>query len=147
MGHIEVRQLNCNHSIASGAELAVTIPNLDSFVYLIQEPYVVHGCLKDAPRGVQVYTGGPNPKAAIYCSNDVKATFVQKYSDSEVTTCLITSPKYNFYIFSAYSDINNNYVPVKLQDLSDFCVSKNKELVGGIDTNAHSKKQCQRRHV
>ena len=55
-----------------------------------------------------------------------------------MTTCSITSPRYDFYICSAYSDINNNNIPVKLQELADFCVRKNKELVCGIDTNAHS---------
>ena len=81
-GLIKFRQINCNHSIAAAAKIVTDISVLDSFMYLVQEPYTVHGKLKDAPRGCNIYKGEElGVRAAIYCSRNIKSAFVGKYSD------------------------------------------------------------------
>ena len=91
-------------------------------MYLVQEPYTVHGRLKDAPRGYNIYKEeGLGVRAAIYCSRNIKAAFMGKYSNQDVVTVLVDVQGYQFYVCSAYSDINKDAVPEKLKELAEFC--------------------------
>jgi hypothetical protein len=112
----------------------------DSFICLIQEPYTYKSKIRLFPNQAKVYsTDHPEgPRACIVSSQDMDLWVVPKFTGRDITTCLWQTKKGRVYLSSVYCDILYPPISEELESLTDFCRISKKELVLGLDTNAHS---------
>ena len=132
-----IQQQNLHHSIAATLEVGA-IP--DS-IYLLQEPYYsTRG--KPGVRKPSNFFSKPRSRAAIYCSALKSFSFVQvqQFTDEDISVGIIEGGclKHPVIVASIYLDYNQPSILPLMEELIQFCTSKEMKLICGIDCNAHS---------
>ena len=91
----------------------------------------------DLKRAGKLFRYEKMARSAILVYNpNLDCTLVPQFSDHDTTTIQLENQ--NTYICSSYHDITAAAWPTILNDLANFCRSKNARLIIGADTNAHS---------
>jgi hypothetical protein len=92
--------------------------------------------------GIDVFReeSGGHVRSCILASRDMNLILVPQFSGKDITTCRWHDNLENkeVYLVSVYSDINEQYINQKLEELIQFCNDNSYELIAGIDSNAHS---------
>jgi len=143
MKFCDIWQINLQHSRSATDELVSrlrvrhTKPD-QSTIILVQEPFLNKGKVSGIDRSCKTMAFNDDPRAAIITYGLSNVWYVPKFSNRDVTTCVLESKGKMTYIVSAYLDINDNNINDKLVKIVEFCNANNHELIIGCDSNAHS---------
>ena len=120
----------CNGSMGIAEET-------NPLVALLQEPYTGGGDSSVViPRGVNKFCSGRNPRSLILTNNGLIKS--STFTDRDVVICEEhKNGKTTFYV-SVYWDINFYDIPKTFVEFMDYQVSKNNDIIIGMDANAHS---------
>ncbi|XP_011698269.1 PREDICTED: uncharacterized protein LOC105456145 [Wasmannia auropunctata] len=139
---IEVTQINLHHSKGASAILARHQSKMHTAISLMQEPWVVHGCVRGVAACGKLFRAPTEQRSRAYiavkgleacllpelCSRDLAAVEVMATGRIGGTKRLV--------ICSAYFPHGKEVPPPELVRLVDFC-QKEGLLVVGCDANAH----------
>ena len=101
--NLSVVQLNCHKSHAVMLNLKQNFSQ-SANLFLLQEPHVGKNGVSGLS-GFNVCSFGENPRAAIAARNDLHVWPDPLYSDSDMTTIIVTKKHMKVYVSSIYLDI------------------------------------------
>ena len=137
-------QINLQHCQAASYNLCDELDSLQTYIVLVQEPWICRGTIKGSPPTANKYIGvgrQGKPRACIYTSKDLDAWMLPQYSNADVVTISINNlqgiiPK--TVIFSSVYMAEENAAPPQIvEELTIYCKQNNLSLVIGCDANAH----------
>ena len=116
------------------------INNLESYIALITEPYCYKYKLSIPPKKSTIIptkrTG--QPRAAIFCSNNLLMTEIAQLSHRDMAVGLIKLDGKEVMIISLYCDIKTDPVPDFLKTALDYGEKRGYSILIAADSNAHS---------
>ena len=136
-----IHQINLHKSKLANLELFKQLEPLNNFVALTQEPHVYKGKITGMPRGLKSHLVGTDSRSCIIWPKKLNITPVTEFCSGDTVACLweIDSVlKTNLMLISAYWDILQTEVPVKLVSCIDYCLTHNIPYLCSMDSNAHS---------
>ena len=139
-----IRQINMQHCKTAAAHLSQQLTTLrQTYIYLLQEPYLYRGKIPGIPGGIaNSHIPGNDSRTAIVCSRNLNLWFCPQFSDRDLTVCYWKGPLDgggDIYLASAYMDIMaTGVVSAKLQGLVAHCEVTKTKLIICADTNSHS---------
>ncbi len=131
-------QWNLHHSTAATAELVKLFSEstCNQTIALVTEPHLVRNLhIGKLSHGIEVFSANCKPRAAIFAKN-INLWLCPSFTGRDVTTCLMKTGKKEYYIVSAYLDIEVNEIPVELLRL--LAQHGQKPIILGMDSNSHS---------
>ena len=104
----------------------------------LQEPYMWKGrCLGLPYACTKFHKKADRCRAAIVAPRGVDLWYMDQYSTTDLAVCTLKGKHKSIIIASLYCDITK-YIPQELQDLTQFCIQNNLDVIICADTNAHS---------
>ena len=99
-------QINLQHCQAASYNLCDELDSLQTYIVLVQEPWICRGTIKGSPPTANKYIGvgrQGKPRACIYTSKDLDAWMLPQYSIADFVTISINNlqgiiPKLQFFI-------------------------------------------------
>ena len=144
---MRVIQINLQHSKAATAVLQNQLLNDQVDIALIQEPYIVRGRVRGLEaKGVNVfYDSAPEaPRTCIAFNNDLKLQPLLEYSSKDLTTVSLMTEGGEcggeICVSSAYLPYDSVEPATNslLDRLTKSCLHNHKQLIVGMDANAHN---------
>jgi hypothetical protein len=138
---LKILQINLHKSICATSTLQQYIRELDIYILLIQEPYLIDGKVKLFFLCYQIFQSGDNPKAAIVINpKKVKAMIINKYCDEYTVWCIINFNGVNHHFFSVSMPPNDSKPVSEILDNITTVINilKPQYLIMDGDTNAKS---------
>lgn len=138
-----IAQINLQHSKAATAYLCRTLAEVQTKIYLIQEPYFHKGIKGLDLRWGRVVSGNGDSRSrtCLYASNDVDLVPLPQFCNTDIATALVTvdrgSRKLSFICCSLYLPYDGCPNPPVVDDLLSFCRRENFPVLIGMDANAH----------
>ena len=136
-------QINLQHSKAATAELVKRLEVTDhaaTTVVLVQEPWLVKGkvCGFGGVTDLKVLHVGKTARAMIIFKGTCDVWLVPEFSGNDICTAVMKTDCSEVFFTSVYCDIKMAIKNDTLSNLTNFCNVNSKELVLGVDSNAHS---------
>ena len=137
-------QINLQHCQAASYNLCNELRNLQTYIVMVQEPWICRGTIKGSPPSANRYVGvgrGGRPRACIYTSKDLDTWLLPQYSNADIVTVSVNNlqgiiPKTVIFT-SAYMAEENTAPPQLVEEITAYCNLNNLPLVLGCDANAH----------
>ena len=137
-------QINLQHCQAASYNLCVELGSLQTYVVMVQEPWIYRGTIRGSPPAVSKHVGcgrQARPRACVYTSADLDAWMLPQYSNADVVTVSINNLQgivAKTVIFSSVYMAEENSAPPRIvEELVVYCNQNNLPLVLGCDANAH----------
>lgn len=141
---MKIIQINLQHCKAASALLSKRLIEDNIDIALIQEPWLYKGSI----RGIRCTKGSiyrpcnENPRSCIFAKDWVNALLYTEHCSRDVTTIHTTmeeaGERKTIIISSAYLPYEDSDPPsTTVRDLVTHCEDNGKELIMGIDANAH----------
>jgi ribonuclease HI len=133
-----VLQINLHHSVAATTELSKRTEHMETFVALVQEPWIVKGGIRGlSKRGLHSY-GGPKPRACILASPNLRLWELPQFSDRDCMAVNIKWRDTEAILASVYMADDGSPLPSQaVVALVAHCENKGLPLIIGCDSNAH----------
>jgi ribonuclease HI len=136
-------QINLQHGKAATAFLCRTLAEMQTNIYLIQEPYFHKGIKGlDSKWGRVICGDGESRKrACLYINNCIDAVQLPQFSNNDMATAIVTVDrkdlKVKFICCSLYLAYDEDPCSPLLLDLLSFSRVENIPILIGMDANAH----------
>ena len=137
-------QINLQHCQAASYNLCVELGSLQTYIVMVQEPWVYKGAIKGSPPAASKHVGCgrlDRPRSCIYTSADLDAWMLPKYSNADIVTVSVNNLQgivAKTVVFSSvYMAEENTAPPQIVEELVAYCNQNNLPLVIGCDANAH----------
>ena len=139
----ECWQINMQHSKAATAELVKRLQDTPTdalTIVLMQEPWINGGKMRGLGglTGMKALHVGKTARAGLIFKGNGHVWLVPEFSSNDICTAVLKTDSSEVYFASVYCDINMAIKNELLINLTDFCNKNSKELILGMDSNAHS---------
>ena len=129
-------QINLQHCQAASYNLCNELRNLQTYIVMVQEPWICRGTIKGSPPSANRYVGvgrGGRPRACIYTSKDLDTWLLPQYSNADIVTVSVNNlqgiiPKTVIFT-SAYMAEENTAPPQLVEEITAYCNLNNLPLV------------------
>ena len=143
---LKVLQINLQHSKGGTAALSRLLHRQEADLVLIQEPYLYKGGVSGlgGTGGKLTYARNvKNPRTCIYVKNDISFLPMVDFCSRDLVTIRLKQhmegSSREFVLASAYLPYEVNSPPSQeVRRLVNSCMELKKQLLIGIDTNAHN---------
>ena len=137
-------QINLQHCQAASYNLCNELGSLQTYIAMVQEPWICRGTIKGSPPTANKHVGvgrQGRPRACIYTSTNLDTWMLPQYSNADIVTVSVNNlqgiiPKTVIFA-SVYMAEENTAPPQLVEELTAYCNSNNLPLVLGCDANAH----------
>ena len=138
------RQINLQHCQAASYNLCNELDMLQTYIAMVQEPWICRGTIKGSPSKANKHVGigkQGRPRACIYTSTNLNTWMLPQYSNADVVTVSVNNlqgviPK-TVIFSSVYMAEGDTAPPRTMELLINYCNNNNLPLVIGCDANAH----------
>ena len=138
------RQINLQHCQAASYNLCNELGRLQTYITMVEEPWICRGTIRGSPQGANKYVGigkQGRPRACIYTSTNLNAWMLPQYANADIVTVSVNNlqgviPK--TVIFSSVYMAEDDTAPPHIMELLiNYCNNNKLPLVIGCDANAH----------
>lgn len=144
IGSLRFLQSNLHHSIEASRVFNETHKSENIHIGLITEPYLYNESVKIIQEGDLIYSTTTNmnhkPRACIFIKHNIPYFVLSQFISRDVVAVKLrvssNNIQRNIVVCSVYMDGNED-IPLKLNEVLNYCNDQDLEIIIGTDSNAH----------